>query len=40
MSMASPDVPRSAQSMTVIVTGASRGIGKEIASLFAQAGYR
>ena len=40
MSMASPDVSRAAQSMTVIVTGASRGIGKEIASLFAQAGYR
>lgn len=29
-----------ANALTVIVTGASRGIGKEIASLFAQAGYR
>lgn len=40
MSMTSSDVSPSSQSLTVIVTGASRGIGKEIASLFAQAGYR
>jgi len=32
--------PRSTNALTVIVTGASRGIGKDIASLFAQAGYR
>ncbi|MFM8806242.1 MAG: SDR family oxidoreductase [Sphingomonadales bacterium] len=38
--MTSSDVSPSSQSLTVIVTGASRGIGKEIASLFAQAGYR
>lgn len=29
-----------ANPLTVIITGASRGIGKEIASLFAQVGYR
>ncbi len=38
--MASSSVPQPANALTVIVTGASRGIGKEIASLFAKAGYR
>ena len=38
MTSSVPTTP--ANALTVIVTGASRGIGKEIAALFAKAGYR
>ena len=40
MSMDASTSSRSDRSLTVIVTGGSRGIGKEIAWLFAKAGYR
>lgn len=40
MSMSSSSSRNPANALTVIITGASRGIGKEIATLFAQAGYR
>ena len=40
MSMSSSSSRNPANALTIIITGASRGIGKEIATLFAQAGYR